>query len=145
MAEAMEALATRTEQGVRRGLRLLGLPQQPLHFVPGAELRLRGHDVRVAVCRLMTHWAEGDRVAFRETLARVRRIVETQPKERDGEVLQRREELRQERRRLQQRLRGVEEQLEAIEEKLKEPGGPGSACEPVGAPSGRWISVTSKV
>lgn len=133
---AVDAMSRRTEQGVRQGLRLLGLPSEPLHFVPGAELRLRGHDIRVAVCSLITLWQQEDRPAFLEVLQRIKQILSA---DRDPDIrelgtataksealpedvssLRRlRDSLSSERRALQEKLQGLEQRLESVERRLQ--------------------------
>eukprot|EP00913_Durusdinium_trenchii_P000443 g406.t1 len=136
---AVEALALKTEQGVRRGLRLLGLPNHPLHFVPGCELRLRGHDIRVAVCSLIHHWRQDERAAFADVLLRIQQILSTDdsrvalkalsassgsfevPSELP-ELQKLRETLVAERQSLLEKLEGVEEHLSQVDEKLRTEG-----------------------
>lgn len=147
-AAAVDAMARRTEQGVRQGLRLLGLPSEPLHFIPGAELRLRGHDIRVAVCSLITLWQQEDRPAFLEVLQRIKQILSADraPEREIREIrelptataaptataksevfpedacsLRRlRDSLAGERRGLQEQLQGLEQRLESVERRLRE-------------------------
>lgn len=136
---AVDAMSRRTEQGVRQGLRLLGLPSEPLHFVPGAELRLRGHDIRVAVCSLITLWQQEDRPAFLEVLQRIKQILsadrapereirELQTATAKSEVLPEdacslrrlRDSLASERRAAQEKLQGLEQRLDSVERRLRE-------------------------
>lgn len=130
---AMQAMAQKTEEGVRQGLRLLGLPSEPLHFVPGQELRLRGHDLRVAVCSLMTHWQQEEHGAFFEVLSRIQQILSADralhsrterrevPLPDDLAVLrQLRDSLTHERRAVVEKMQGLDQQLEAVEVKLRE-------------------------
>jgi len=77
---AVSAMVTKTVEGMRTGFRLLSLPETPLHFVPGVELRLRGHDIRVAVNTMIVHWLQSEKIEFYEVLQRIRHIV-NQPME----------------------------------------------------------------
>jgi len=72
---AISAMVNKTVEGMRTGLQLLSLPGSPLHFVPGVELRLRGHDIRVAVNTMIVHWLQNEKTEFYEVLQRIRHIV----------------------------------------------------------------------
>lgn len=72
---AVAAMASKTVDGVRRGLQLLGLPSAPLCFVPARELRLCGHDIRDEVNEMMSHWVEDDLEGFYQKLDQIRAAV----------------------------------------------------------------------
>ncbi|CAE7501668.1 Arfgap2, partial [Symbiodinium microadriaticum] len=123
---AVDAMVTKTEHGMREGLRLLRLPTSPLHFVPGSELRLRGHDIRVAVCSLIAHWLEDEKPAFFDVLQRIHQVLRKEaPPARDSlatsELVTLRETLRAERRALLDQLEGLDERLRVIDEQLNLP------------------------
>jgi len=72
---AVSAMLSKEDKAMRRGLQLLGLPDAPLHFVPGSELILCGHDVREAVNDMMASWMSEEVDKFYEALTAIRRIV----------------------------------------------------------------------
>jgi stromal membrane-associated protein len=116
---AVNAMVCKTEQGMQDGLTLLGLPGSPLHFVPGLELRLCGHDVRVAVNAMIAHWLQDERDEFFDVLRRIRQIVERPAMEpQEGELLQQRAALASERQALLGRLRSLEQQLSEVDARL---------------------------
>lgn len=61
---AIAAMVRRNVPGMQQGLRLLGLPHEPLLFTPGSELKLCGCDIRDAVNDMMAHWVEEDMDRF---------------------------------------------------------------------------------
>jgi len=117
--DAVNAMVCKTEQGMQDGLTLLGLPSSPLHFVPGLELRLCGHDVRVAVNAMIAHWLQDERDEFFDVLRRIRQIVERPTMEpQEAELLQQRADLASERQALLGRLRLLEQELSEVDARL---------------------------
>jgi len=72
---AIAAMVRRNMPGMQQGLRLMGLPDEPLSFVPGSELRLCGCDIRDAVNDMMAHWVEEDMDAFYKVLQQIKLTV----------------------------------------------------------------------
>lgn len=72
---AVLAILSRTHQGIVIGLRLLGLPDSPLVFVPGEELRLCGLDVRKPTNTMLAHWVQEERDEFYVALRELREFV----------------------------------------------------------------------
>lgn len=146
---AVTAMVRKTEESVREGLELLGLPRVPLHFVPNLELRLCGHDIRVAVNAMIAHWLEDDRPAFFDVLQRLRRTVQLPAdfeeeadedipwKEAELRVL--RAELLKEREVALKRLRSLERRLQRVDERLGQAGGVG--CDVSPSPRSRSLST----
>lgn len=63
--EAVNSMMKKEREAMRKGLLLLGLPDQPLQYEPGVVLRLGGHDIRDCVNRMLGSWAaEGSDVAL---------------------------------------------------------------------------------
>lgn len=73
---AISAMISRSSQGMKEGLRQLGLPDYPLDFVPGQKLKLCGHDVREAINSMIHHWMEEEQEQFYKDLRKVKQIVE---------------------------------------------------------------------
>lgn len=116
---AISSMVSKTERGMRDGLRLLGLPGAPLHFVPGLELRLCGHDIRVAVNAMIAHWLEEERGEFFDVLQRIRRTVDRPAlEEQEAELLRMRAALASEQQALLERLRALEAQLCEVDTQL---------------------------
>jgi len=115
--EAVNAMVTKTEAGMREGLMLLGLPTTPLHWVPGQELRLCGHDVRVAVNTMIGHWMADEKNAFFEVLNRVRQILD-KPCGVQDDLLSLRARLVLERQALSQKLAEVDQRLSEVDAQL---------------------------
>lgn len=69
---AVLAILSRTPEGVVNGLRLLGLPEAPLVFIPGEELRLCGMDIRKAMNVMLAHWVQEEQDDFYGSLQRIR-------------------------------------------------------------------------
>mmetsp|Transcript_55096 Transcript_55096/g.131295 ORF Transcript_55096/g.131295 Transcript_55096/m.131295 type:complete len:917 (-) Transcript_55096:84-2834(-) len=65
---AVEAIVQKTTDGIQEGLRLLGLPTEPLIFVPGERLELCGQSLREEISSLAACWLEDDRVQFQTLL-----------------------------------------------------------------------------
>jgi len=72
---AVSAMISRTLQGMKEGLRQLGLPDYPLKFIPGRELHLCGHDVREVVNEMIHAWMTDEKDEFLNVLLRVKSIV----------------------------------------------------------------------
>jgi len=112
---AVSAMATKTESGMREGLRLLGLPCSPLHFIANTELRLCGHDIRVAVCKMMTHWMEDDKPAFFEVLQRIRQILQKPQK---ADLIAMRNGLIAERQALAEKVQRLDRRISEVDAQL---------------------------
>lgn len=72
---AVAQMCSKTVPGMREGLRLLGLPCEPLQFVPGVELRLRGVDVREDINGMLACWVEDEKGKFFSALQCLREAV----------------------------------------------------------------------
>jgi len=73
---AVAAMSEKTSSGMARGLWLLGLPSGALHYTPGEELRVRGHDVREAVNEMLQQWIDEDMDAFFSQLQQLQQTVD---------------------------------------------------------------------
>lgn len=73
---AVSAMISRTVQGMREGLRQLGLPDFPLNFIPGRELVLCGHDMREIINEMIHAWMVEEKDEFYNVLLRIKQIVE---------------------------------------------------------------------
>jgi hypothetical protein len=73
---AISAMISRTVQGMREGLKQLGLPDFPLSFTPGQELKLCGHDVREIINEMIHAWMVEEKDEFYNVLLRIKKIVE---------------------------------------------------------------------
>lgn len=68
-------MISRTMQGMKEGLRQLGLPDYPLKFIPGRELQLCGHDVREVINEMIHAWMTDEKDEFYNVLLRIKSIV----------------------------------------------------------------------
>jgi len=73
---AVAMMVRKTVPSMQEGLQLLGLPNSPLSFSPGVELKLKGHDIREEINTLLACWVEEDKGKFYEALENIRRTVE---------------------------------------------------------------------
>lgn len=73
---AVSSMISRTTTGMKEGLNLLGIPAEPLQFIPGQELRVRGHDVREAINEMIHCWMTDEKDDFYSCITRIRKIVE---------------------------------------------------------------------
>jgi len=71
----VSAMLSRTNNGMKEGLRLLGLPISQLNFIPGQTLQLCGHDVREGINEMIHMWMTDDKDDFNECLLRLREIT----------------------------------------------------------------------
>lgn len=71
----ISAMISRTTNGMKEGLRLLGLPDYPLVFIPGHELVLCGHDVREGINEMIHNWMTDEADEFYSCLLRLRDIT----------------------------------------------------------------------
>jgi len=78
---AIAAMVSKKTDCMRQGLRILGLPESPLVFTPGRELRLCGRDVREDVNTMMAHWVEENMDEFYSALRALRSAVRTRSEE----------------------------------------------------------------
>eukprot|EP00930_Biecheleria_cincta_P071844 TRINITY_DN592_c0_g1_i4.p1 TRINITY_DN592_c0_g1~~TRINITY_DN592_c0_g1_i4.p1 ORF type:complete len:376 (-),score=98.65 TRINITY_DN592_c0_g1_i4:52-1179(-) len=73
--QAISAMISRTHNGMKEGLQMLGLPDYPLSFVPGRELVLCGHSVREEVNEMIHNWMTDEKEDFAQCLARIKDLV----------------------------------------------------------------------
>lgn len=71
----ISAMISRTHNGMKEGLGTLGLPNFPLVFVAGQELKLCGHNVREAVNEMIHHWMTDEKDDFYDCLLRLKNLV----------------------------------------------------------------------
>lgn len=69
---AVQAMISRTQDGMRTGLRLFGLPDEPLEFVPGLSLKLCGKELRPQINDVIGHWMEENQISFWKALGSLR-------------------------------------------------------------------------
>lgn len=149
---AMVAIGNKTKASLMSGLGLLGLPVEPLHYVPGRDFILCGHDIHVAMQLLEKHWVEKQHGEFFEVLKRIRNILPHQlpignvrdtcrapppalPCD-ETELAALRTSLLEERCALLEQVQRIDDQLKAVNAKLDHPPGRSS-------PSSRASTSTS--
>mmetsp|Transcript_54479 Transcript_54479/g.126833 ORF Transcript_54479/g.126833 Transcript_54479/m.126833 type:complete len:317 (-) Transcript_54479:86-1036(-) len=71
----ISAMISRTTNGMKEGLQMLGLPIFPLVFIPGQELKLCGHDLREGVNEMIHNWMTDEKEDFFNCLARLKEIT----------------------------------------------------------------------
>lgn len=73
--QAISAMISRTYNGMKEGLQMLGLPDYPLSFAPGRELKLCGHHIREEINEMIHHWMTDEKENFYTSLAKIQSIV----------------------------------------------------------------------
>lgn len=73
--QAISAMISRTYNGMKEGLQMLGLPDYPLSFAPGRELKLCGHHIREEINEMIHHWMTDEKEDFYAALAKIKAIV----------------------------------------------------------------------
>ncbi|CAJ1432023.1 unnamed protein product [Effrenium voratum] len=73
--QAISAMISRTYNGMKEGLQMLGLPDYPLSFAPGRELKLCGHHVREEINEMIHHWMTDEKEDFYTALAKIKGVV----------------------------------------------------------------------
>ncbi|CAE6971949.1 DNAJ1 [Symbiodinium microadriaticum] len=73
--QAISAMVSRSYNGMKEALQLLGLPDYPLSFVPGRELKLCGHHLREEINEMIHHWMTDEKDDFYSALTKIRGIV----------------------------------------------------------------------
>jgi len=73
--QAISAMISRSHNGMKEGLQMIGLPDYPLSFVPGRELVLCGHNVREEVNEMIHNWMTDEKEDFANCLARIKDLV----------------------------------------------------------------------
>lgn len=73
--QAISAMISRSHNGMKEGLQMLGLPDYPLSFVPGRELVLCGHNVREEVNEMIHNWMTDEKEDFASCLGRIKDLV----------------------------------------------------------------------
>ncbi|CAE8581930.1 unnamed protein product, partial [Polarella glacialis] len=73
--QAVSAMISRSSNGMKEGLEMLGLPNYPLVFVPGRELKLCGHDIREVVNEMIHNWMTDEQEDFYNCLQRIKYAV----------------------------------------------------------------------
>lgn len=73
--QAISAMISRTYNGMKEGLQMLGLPDYPLSFAPGRELKLCGHHIREEINEMIHHWMTDEKEDFYASLAKIQGIV----------------------------------------------------------------------
>eukprot|EP00927_Polykrikos_kofoidii_P051064 TRINITY_DN44878_c0_g1_i1.p1 TRINITY_DN44878_c0_g1~~TRINITY_DN44878_c0_g1_i1.p1 ORF type:complete len:1030 (+),score=194.91 TRINITY_DN44878_c0_g1_i1:183-3272(+) len=139
---AVSSMLLKTLPGMREGLSMLGLPNEPVSFTPGEELRLQNIDVRDAVIAMIGHWVQDERTEFFESLKNLRSIFAplevcddpnlsgtstTAVSLRNGELLAKRDRLLDERRELFERLAEIDKEIKDVSLQLAESVSDGSA------------------
>ncbi|CAE7478110.1 DNAJ1 [Symbiodinium pilosum] len=73
--QAISAMVSRSYNGMKEALQLLGLPDYPLSFVPGRELKLCGHQLREEINEMIHHWMTDEKDDFYSALSKIKGIV----------------------------------------------------------------------
>ncbi|CAE7376939.1 DNAJ1 [Symbiodinium natans] len=68
-------MVSRSYNGMKEALQLLGLPDYPLSFVPGRELKLCGHHLREEINEMIHHWMTDEKDDFYSALSKIKGIV----------------------------------------------------------------------
>jgi len=71
----ISAMISRTSNGMKEGLQMLGLPNFPLTFIPGQALVLCGHDVREGVNEMIHGWMTDEKEDFYQCLEQLKEIT----------------------------------------------------------------------
>lgn len=75
--QAIAAMIQRSVSGMKEGLSALGLPNFPLVFVPGQELRLCGRNMREEINAMIHAWMTDEKDVFYNCLLQIKSIVAT--------------------------------------------------------------------